>query len=51
MTKCHDRIIRLSSWRDRLTLSAEWIHDQYGEEFVVGFLEYMVKFMLVLMEA
>lgn len=42
--------MRLSSWRDRLTLSGEWLESQYEREFVEGFLGDIVGLMLLAIE-
>ena len=36
----------MSSWRERLVLSAEWVRGQYEEEFVHGFVDDIARFMM-----
>ena len=50
LTKCCGRIIRLSSWRERLGLSAEWVRGQYEEEFVHCFVDDIAWFMMAVLE-
>jgi hypothetical protein len=40
-----NRIVRMSSWRDRVTVSGEWRGCDYEMQRAVGFLEDMVSIM------
>ena len=40
------RIVRMSSWKDTITLSAELRSEQYTDKFVKEFLEEMAILML-----
>lgn len=42
------RIVRMTTWRGRLTISGEWRSCDYEKEMVVSFLEDMVRFMLMI---
>jgi hypothetical protein len=42
------RIVRLSSWRDVISLSGEWRGEDYKRDSVEGFLEDVVGLMLLL---
>jgi hypothetical protein len=43
-----DRIVRMSSWRGRLTISGEWRSCDYEREMAVEFLEDVVRIMLLI---
>ena len=44
----NDRIVRLSSWTDTITVSGEWRSKQYSWDLVERYLHGVVDFMLLL---
>lgn len=44
------RIVRMSSWRGRTTISGEWVSSDFDDEMIVSFLEDVVSIMLSLIE-
>jgi hypothetical protein len=44
------RIVRMSSWRGRTTISGEWISSDFDDEMIVRFLGDVVSIMLSLVE-
>ena len=44
-----NRIVRMSSWRGRITISGEWRGCDFATEMVVGFLEDTVGIALSIM--
>ena len=44
------RIVRLSSWRDRITVSGEWKECDYDGQMIVRFLEDVVGIMISLID-
>lgn len=45
-----DRILRLSSFRDAITLSAEWREPDYADGLVRNFTDEVVRLMLLVLE-
>jgi hypothetical protein len=43
-------IVRMSSWRDRITLQAEWRKSDYDEIMIKRFLEDIKKIMLSILD-
>jgi hypothetical protein len=44
------RIVRMSSWRGRITVSGEWKECDYDGQMIVGFLEDVVGIMVSLID-
>lgn len=45
----NDRIVRLSSWTDMITVSGEWRSEQYSWDVVERYLHDVVDFILLLL--
>jgi hypothetical protein len=45
------RIVRVSSWRGRTTISGEWRGDCHNREMAVGFLEDVVRIMMEIVKS
>lgn len=45
-----DRIVRMTSWRGRTTISGEWNARDYDEEMIKNILEDVVDIMLCICE-
>jgi hypothetical protein len=44
------RIVRMSSWRDRITISGEWRGCDYNRSMIEGFLEDVKRIILSILE-
>lgn len=49
--QCHNRIVRLSTWRDRLSVCGEWKKDDFDRDMIEAYLKDVVDLMLIIVDS
>lgn len=45
------RIVRMSSWRDKITISGEWVSSKFDNNMIVRFIEDVAQIMLSILDS